>query len=473
MSAPPGPGGALRRARWAVYVTFAIPGIAIGVWTARIPAIKESLALSDGRLSLALLAIAAGALAGMQVIGRLADRRGAVRVMVPLAFAQAAVLLPPAFMPGLASLAAALALFGLVHGMLDIAMNAVAVEVERAGGRPLMSSFHAAFSVGGFAGAGIGALFAHAQAPPWVTFAATAALLAALSAAATWAILPAMPAVRARPAPPSRGSAPAAAPGTTAETAPGTAPDTAPVTASGTASGAGRAARRGDAVRGVLFLGVLVFCCGIGEGAAADWGSVYLREDLAASAGIAALAYAAFSIMMTAGRLAGDRLAHRFGPARLVRACGLLAGTGLAAALLLGHPAAAIAGFACFGAGLSCIVPQVFSAAGNRDPARAGRALARVAGLGYLGLLTGPVLIGGAAEWLGLPRALAIPAALAVLVALAARAVRPPREAQMSSPGSGGDVGRPVPVPPSPGDGVGDGFNVSLGDGTGGGVGRK
>ncbi|GII82090.1 MFS transporter [Sphaerisporangium siamense] len=476
------PGAALRRARWAVYVTFAIPGMAIGVWTARIPAIKESLALSDGRLSVALLAIAAGALAGMQVIGRLADRRGAVGVMVPLAFAQAAVLLPPAFMPGLTSLAASLAVFGLVHGMLDIAMNAVAVEVERAGGRPLMSSFHAAFSVGGFAGAGIGALFAHAHAAAWVTFAATAALLAVLAAAAAWAILPAMPAVRARPAPPPPGAASAPPTGTALDTAPaittsGTASaaaaGVAPVTASGTISGGGRAARRGGGVRGVLFLGVLVFCCGIGEGAAADWGSVYMREDLAASAGVAALAYAAFSIMMTAGRLAGDRLAHRFGPAPLVRACGLLAGAGLAAALLLRHPAAAIAGFACFGAGLSCIVPQVFSAAGNRDPARAGRALARVAGLGYLGLLTGPVLIGGAAEWLGLPRALAIPAALAVLVALAARAVRAPRDAQMSSAGSGGDGGRSVPVPPSPGEGVGDGFSVSFGDGTGGGVGRK
>jgi MFS family permease len=174
----------------------------------------------------------------------------------------------------------------------------------------------------------------------------------------------------------------------------------------------------------VLFLGVPAFCCLVGEGATADWSSVYLRDDLGSSAGIAAAAYAAFSIMMTAGRLAGDRLAARFGPVRLVRGCGLLAAVGLGASLLVHHPVAGVLGFACFGAGLSCIVPQVFSAAGHRDPARAGRALARVAALGYLGFLAGPVLIGAAAELLGLPAALGIPAVLAFFVAVAAAALR-------------------------------------------------
>ncbi|MEU9889071.1 MFS transporter [Sphaerisporangium sp. NPDC051011] len=423
---------ALRRARLAVYVTFAIPGVALGVWTARIPAIKERLALGDGQLSLALLAVAAGALAGMQVIGRLVDRHGGANVMVPLAFAQAAVLLPPALMPNLIGLAASLALFGVVHGMVDIAMNAVAVEVERAWRRPLMSSFHAVFSVGGFTGAAIGGLFAHAGVGPWPTFAATAALLAVLAAIWSRPILRAMPAVRAAEAGQDAPPGPVAPPGPAESPETATAAET-PLAAvpgpSGTPGTAGKA-RAGSGALSVLFLGLLAFCCMVGEGASADWGSVYLREDLGSSAGLAAAAYATFSIMMTAGRLAGDRLAARFGPVALVRSCGLLAGTGFAAALLVGHPVAGIIGFGCFGAGLSCIVPQVFSAAGNRDPARAGRALARVAGLGYAGLLTGPVLIGGASEAIGLPRALAIPAVLAVFVALAAPAVRDARAAR-------------------------------------------
>ncbi|MEU8268020.1 MFS transporter, partial [Sphaerisporangium sp. NPDC049002] len=206
-----------------------------------------------------------------------------------------------------------------------------------------------------------------------------------------------------------------------------------PATAPSTPPDTGRRGAPRAKARGVLFLGVLGFCCMVGEGASADWGSVYLREDLHSSAGFAAAAYAAFSIMMTAGRLVGDRLSARFGPVALVRCCGLLAGAGLSAALLIGHPVAGVIGFGCFGAGLSCIVPQVFSAAGHRDPARAGQALARVASLGYLGFLTGPVLIGAASEVLDLPRALAIPALLALFVALAAPAVRKPAPAPVAT----------------------------------------
>jgi len=182
----------------------------------------------------------------------------------------------------------------------------------------------------------------------------------------------------------------------------------------------------GQARHGVLLLGLLAFCCLVGEGAAADWSSVYLRDSLGSSAGFAAVAFAAFSLTMTAGRLAGDRLAAAFGPVTLVRACGVLAAIGLGTAVLVGHPVAAVIGFACFGAGLSCIVPQVFSAAGNVDPGQAGRALARVAGLGYLGFLSGPVLIGGAAGLVGLPRALLIPPLLALFVAATATALRIP-----------------------------------------------
>ncbi|WP_405148352.1 MFS transporter [Sphaerisporangium sp. NBC_01403] len=390
-------GPALRRARLAVYVMFLIPGVSVGVWTARIPALKERLALGDGQLSLALLAIAAGALAGMQFVGRLVDRYGSARVMIPLAVAQGAVLLLPAAMPDLLTLAASLALFGAAHGSLDVAMNAGAVEVERAWGRPLMSSFHAVFSIGGFAGAALGGVLAHAGVGAWPTLAATGVVLAAAALlTARWAHL--IP-----PAPSERPTAPE--------------------------PGEGRRPASRVKVQGALFLGVLGFCCMVGEGASADWGSVYLRENLGSSAGFAAAAYAAFSIMMTAGRLVGDRLSARFGPVALVRCCGLLAGAGLSAALLIGHPLAGVIGFGCFGAGLSCIVPQVFSAAGSRDPARAGQALARVASLSYLGFLTGPVLIGAASEVLDLPRALAVPALLAIFVALAAPAVRKPAPA--------------------------------------------
>ncbi|TDC99409.1 MFS transporter [Nonomuraea deserti] len=370
----------MRRERTAVHLLFFLCGAAIGTWTARIPAIKHDLGLSDGRLSLALLAIAAGAVAGMTVVGRLVDRYGSARVMIPAALAQGVVLVPPACARNLGVLAGTLLVFGLVHGVLDVSMNANAVQVERASGRPVMSSFHAVFSIGGFAGAAAGGVFAHLSLTPATTFVSVGVVIVLLAVwAARWAL---------RPAPSAR-------------------------------AGAG-----GRPPKGIVFLGVLAFCCLVGEGAAADWSSVYLHEDLGASAGFAAAGYAAFSATMTAGRLAGDRLAARLGAVALVRGCGLLAASGLGVALLGGHPVAGVIGFACFGAGLSCIVPQVFSAAGHRDPAYAGRALARTAAIGYLGFLSGPVLIGAAAELGGLPRALAIPALLAAFVALAATALR-------------------------------------------------
>lgn len=381
----------LRKARAAVYALFLLSGIAIGTWTARIPAIKERLDLDDGRLSLGLLGIAAGAITGMQVVGRLVDRYGSDRAMIPMALAQGVVLVIPAYAPNLLTLTLSLFLFGAVHGTLDVAMNANAVVVERAYGKPIMGSFHALFSIGGFLGAAIGGLFAHASVDAGTTFVCAGALIAVLAlVAARWALRD----------DPARHDGTGAVP-----------------------LRRGRARMSGA----VLFLGVLAFCCAVGEGASADWSSVYLRDSLGSSPGFAAAAYAAFSIMMTAGRFAADRLSAALGPVRLVRCCGVLAGAGLAAALLIGTPVAGVVGFGLFGAGLSCIIPQVFSAAGHLDPAQAGRALARVASLGYTGFLAGPVLIGGAAELLSLPTALFIPALLALFVALAAPALRTPR----------------------------------------------
>ncbi|WP_199752585.1 MFS transporter [Actinoplanes sp. ATCC 53533] len=193
-----------------------------------------------------------------------------------------------------------------------------------------------------------------------------------------------------------------------------------------------RPIRVGPGVSGVLLLGTLALCALVGEGAAADWSTVYLRDNLLSTEGFAAAAFAAFFIAMTAGRLTGDRLAARFGAVRLVRGCGLLAAGGLGTALLVSHPVAGVIGFGCLGAGLSCVAPQVFSAAGHRNPGRPAQAIARVASIGWLGFFAGPVLIGGAAEAVGLPAALVIPVLLALLVAVAAGALRPVRAVAVS-----------------------------------------
>jgi predicted MFS family arabinose efflux permease len=375
-----------------VTLLFLIYGIVLGTWTARIPAVKDRLGLSDMQLSLGLLAFAAGSILGMQVAGRLVDRFGSHTVMFPAVLVDAALLVLPAFAGNLAVLAGCLVVFGAVHGTLNVSMNVNAVEVQRGYGRPIISSCHAVYSVGGFVGAGTGGLFANAGLGAGATFLGVAAGVLVIAAVDRLLVLP------------SAGDIPGST--VDSEASPG---DT----------------RVGLLTPGVLLLGLLVFSCLIGEGAAADWSTVYLRDNLAAPEGVATFGYAAFSVMMVAGRLVGDRLSVRLGPVTLVRGCGVLAAVGLGTGLLVNDPIAGIIGFGCLGAGLSCIAPQVFSAAAIRDPAVAGQAIARIAGLGFLGFVVGPVVIGFTARLVGLPHALFIPAVLALFVALSATAIRP------------------------------------------------
>ncbi|MEU3170125.1 MFS transporter [Streptosporangium sp. NPDC006930] len=374
-------------ARKALSYFFILLGITSGAWAARIPAVKHTLDLSDGQLSYGLLATALGLVTGMRFAGHLTDRLGSARLITPAAIATALSVIPPGYATTLPTLIAALFLFGLTNAFLDVSMNAHGVEVERAYHRPLLSSFHGMFSIGGLIGAGIGATFAYLHLSAAATLTAVGIPLALISLYARRHLLPTPP----PPTTPTHHRAPARAPWT----------------------------------GWIILMGIVAFAGLVGEGAANDWTAVYLFQNLGAPQALAAAGFAVFSTTMTIGRFAGDHLAQRFGPVRLVRYCGLIAALGLGTALLAGQIPIAFIGFALFGFGLSTIVPQIFSAAGNHDPARAGRAIAQVATVGYAGLLAGPAIIGGAAELIGLPAALGIPALLAAFMAASAGALRP------------------------------------------------
>ena len=384
----------LRHSRIAILGYFFVLGAATATWAARLPAIKESLHLSDGRLGLALFAVPAGSVLTLALSGRIADRFGAVRIL-----RIAGVLVPVALVPiglasGLAALMATLAVYGALAGLLDVSMNACGARLELGYDRPIMSSLHAGYSIAGLAGAGIGGIAAWLGASPLATFAVAAVALIVLSLMAAPHVF--IPAVAAR----EEHS------------------DDLPR----------RSARQISAV--IWVLGLLALCGQVGEGSAGDWSAVYMHVNLGTSAGAAAVALGAFSVTMAAGRVAGDRLAARFGPVRLVRASGLVAGLGLAAGLLIGTPAAAIAGFALLGLGLAGIFPQIVTAAARLDPEQAGRNIGRIAAVSYSGLLSGPVLIGVIASGVGLRAALGVPAALALLVAAAAGVMSPPGKAR-------------------------------------------
>ena len=376
----------------AVFCYFFILGVATATWAARLPAIKADLHLSDGRLGLALFAVSAGAVLTLPFSGRITDRFGAVRVTRIAGVATPAALIPIGLAPqtgSLAVLVVALACYGAMGGLLDVAMNACGAQLETAYGRPILSSLHAGYSIAGLAGAGIGGLSAWLGLGPLPTFSATAvALIAGGLLVGPRMVIPPAPA----PAPP---------------------PQDQPRRSMGQISAV------------IWVLGLLALCGQVGEGSAGDWSAVYLHVNLGTAPGEAAVALGAFSVTMAAGRMAGDRLAARFGPVRLVRASGLVAGLGLAAGLLIGTPAAAIVGFALLGLGLAGIFPQIVSAAARLDPGQAGRNIGRIAAIAYSGLLSGPVVIGAVASGVGLRNALLVPAALAVLVAAAAGVMSP------------------------------------------------
>jgi MFS family permease len=407
----------LRRARLAVAAYFIVLGLADGVWLARIPAVKQHLGLSDGLLGVALLAGPVGLVFVAAFADRVIDRFGSA--WPTMAGAVAISLLPIALglSGSLAQLMVTLLVYGVSGGLMDVAMNSQAVRVEREYRRPLINSFHAYYSFGGLAGALLGGLFAWAGVGLALTFTSVGVPLAVVAVLVRRGLLR---------GPEPRDAAVAGPDGTDSGMNQHN-PDESGMPGREAAGRPDAARRRRSAAVRIVALALLALCSLLGEGAAGSWSAVYLHDNLGTSAAFAALGYAAFSLTMAFGRLAGDRLAARFGPGRLVSGCGVVAAVGLASALAVTSPVVGLIGFALFGAGLSSTFPQMLSAAGNIETSRSGTGIARVAGGGYLGMLSGPVLIGSCASLIGLRLALGIPVVLSVFIAIGGRAAGGPR----------------------------------------------
>jgi MFS family permease len=176
----------------------------------------------------------------------------------------------------------------------------------------------------------------------------------------------------------------------------------------------------------LLLLGVVAFCVFMLDGTANNWSAAQLRGDRAASPGLAAAGFTAFTLALTFGRLAGDRLIARFDRIRVVQASGLIAAAGGAIVVVAPSAALTLVGWAVLGAGVAAVAPAVLGAAPSLTEAPAPVAIAAVTTLGYLGSFTGPPLVGGLAELLGLSRALGLlVVGGAVMALLARRALRP------------------------------------------------
>lgn len=381
MAAQPG----LRRARAAIAATFLGTGFVVGTWLVNIPAAQARSDSSSADLGTVLLVLGGGAFLAMQVSGRLCARHGSRRVATVGAIWLAAALNLPGQARDLTALTLALLTLGVGNGLVNVAMNAQAAEFEQRYARPTMSSFHAFFSIGGAAAAGLTAAATGLGATLPTTLAAASVLALSLTALTAPQLLP---------APPDRV---ARQPDTSAPRMP-----------------AGTTTRRSVALlAGVSFMMMLA------EGAAGDWSSLHAVHVLHSTPAGAALTYGAFALTMTIGRLCSDHVVSRTSSTTLILAGTLLAGCGFLIVVLSSHLAVATAGWALAGLGLSGIVPQLVSAAGRSPGPHPERRLATVVSTGYLGLLAGPAVIGHLAQASSLPIALALVPALCFLSLLA------------------------------------------------------
>lgn len=366
----------------AVGFAFFANGALYASWVARLPTVRAVLGVPDDTLGFVLLAPALAAIVAFRFASALVHAYGTARVTRWSALAFCASVPCVGLVTTPVALALVLAAAGASGGLMDVAMNANGIEVERRAGRPILSALHGLFSLGGLVGASLGALAAHLRLALVLHFAVVAALLAAGLVLATSSFVEA---------------------------------EVGPDASRGRAATSPR----------LLGLGLVAFCSSIGEGAMADWTAIYLRDLLHTSDAVAALGYAVFSLAMLTGRFTGDRVTARLGDVRVVRLAGLLVAAGLAAGLALHALGPMLVGVAAAGLGLSVLVPIVFRA-GGRDPDVApGAALATIASLSYGAFLVGPPVIGVLAGRYTLRGALVVVVVLATIASALAGLVRP------------------------------------------------
>lgn len=369
----------------AVAAAFLANSILFGTWAARLPAIKQSFGLSHDALGLLLLLMAAGAITGFPIAGKLADRHGGARISRVLWLLMVLSMLGLSLAPTVWTLSIAIVCFGLTGGGMDVAMNVWATEAEETSGKIWMPSFHAIWSLGSVVGALSGLIvipMGWGHGTHFAIIALVAAPLALWGMNIAWAFTP-QPAEKTPFLPILRGK--------------------------------------------LLLVGFFTLCATLGEGAIADWSALFLIEVTEASESRATIGLAAFATAMVIMRLSGAIVIGRLGP---LYAAFVSAGFALVGAVIVAVATTemlAITGFVALGFGYALAMPLAMARAGASRSMPKAMAVAGVAVFAYGGILLGPPLIGFVAEATSLHSALLILLGLAAIMILTAPALRPPK----------------------------------------------
>ncbi|MFY9984859.1 MAG: MFS transporter [Chthoniobacterales bacterium] len=352
-----------RSLRIATIALFVANGLGMSSWISHIPLLKEHLGLNDQMLGLALLCAGLGALATMWISGWLMSKYGSRKIAILAGIVFPISIIGPGIATNFWSLAGSLLFLGAGNGLMDIAMNSQAASYESLIRKPVMSSFHAFWSLSCWCGSLCGSLFLAAPAWTWAHLPLIAVLGISLTLFARGGLLR---------------------------------------TGAGAGGGSVLSFPRGIlAVFGLLCLLVMMT-----EGAVADWAGVHLRTSYHVSEYMTVFGYNAFALFMTIGRFAGDTLARSFGRKTVIVGSAAVSAICLGIASFAPTPWVSIGAFGLAGFGIANLVPLLFSLAAKRAGGEIEQATSSVFATGYLGFLIGPPLVGFISSRTSLPIAL-------------------------------------------------------------------
>lgn len=398
-----------KSARIAVSALFFLTGLCFASWASRIPAIQQKLGMSDGELGGLLLSLPVGSMLSMPVAGWMVSKYGSRTVVMIAGLLYAGVLPTLGLVEHTWQLFPCLILFGFCGNMANIAVNTQAVLVEAMYGRSIMASFHGLWSLAGFTGASIGTGMAVAGIVPYQHFLLVMVMaIIIVGVSIRWAV---RHDVKTEEVKAEKGGIKYLFPWMTRRLL-------ILKTAKGRSFAFSVWSRQLMLYMPIIILGVIAFCSMICEGTMFDWSGVYFKKVIHAPEGYAGLGYTAFMSTMAAFRFIADWLTTRFGVKRMLQLSGILTAGGLLIAVTLPYFPTAIFGFLLVGAGVSSVVPLVYSTAGRSKTLSPGVSLAAVSTIGYLGFLMGPPLIGFVAEATSLRISFSIIALMGMCIAL-------------------------------------------------------
>jgi len=378
----------LNRMRLAVSLFYFSMGLTFATWASRIPDIKEALHLSEADLGTVLFSIPCGQLLMMPFSAKIVVKYGSSKTVVVGIILYIAAMVSLGFGSERWHLMLSLFFFGVFSNFTNISVNTQGLLTEGIFKKPIMSSFHGAWSLAGFTGALIGLLMMNIGLQPRIHFTIVALLLYIVIA------LNFRHLVKTRPAKPKA---------IEAEKERSFLPKLNPA---------------------LVWLGVIGFCSMVSEGIMFDWSGVYFKEVVKAPESLVVLGYTSFMIMMASGRFIGDKVTARFGRKKVLQVSGVLISGGMYLAVFLPYIIPSAIGFMLVGLGVSTVVPGVYSIAGKTPGIEPSKALTAVSSVSFLGFLIGPPVIGYIAHAIGLQYSFAIIGIFGIGIALLVNRVK-------------------------------------------------